>query len=235
MNRTERLLNLLQVLRSYRYPVSGQKLAERLNISIRTLYRDIATLQSQGAEVTGEVGIGYVLRSGYFMPPLMFSQTEVEALMLGIHWVSTFGDQSLASAADTALSKIREVLPRGIKDGMGAVPLRVGPPASKKLREEDLSLLREAIRREHKLEISYRSKTGEQTERIVWPFAIGYFGDGRILACWCEKKQSYRHFRTDHILTTTVLNEHYPRRREILFKEWRSAQLEKLKIHDVPT
>ena len=227
MNRTERLLHLLQVLRSYRHPVSGQKLAERLGCSIRTLYRDIATLQSQDAEITGEAGIGYVLRSGYFMPPLMFSQTEVEALMLGMLWVSTFGDQPLASAADTALAKIREVLPRNIKDGMGAVPLRVGPRASKKLMEEDLSLLREAIRHEYKIKISYRPKTGERTEGTVWPFAIGYFGDGRILACWCEEQKSYRHFRTDHITTATILNERYSRRREILFKEWRAGQLEK--------
>lgn len=225
MNRTERLLNLLQILRSYRYPVSGEKLAERMNISIRTLYRDIATLQSQGAEITGEAGIGYVLRSGYFMPPLMFSQTEVEALILGMQWVSAFADQSLSKAADTALSKIREVLPKSIKDGMGAVPLRVGPPASKQLREEDLSLLRKAIRSEHKLQITYHAKIGIQTDRVVWPFAIGYFADSRILVCWCEKRQNYRHLRTDCILSIKFLHEHYPRRREILFKEWRSSQI----------
>ena len=115
---------------------------------------------------------------------------------------------------------------------MGAVPLRVGPPATRKLKEEDLTLLREAIRRESKVLITYKSKTGYQTERVVWPFTIGYFGEGRILVGWCEKQEGYRHLRTDQIIATIVLSEHYPRRREILFKEWRAAQLEKLKIPD---
>ena len=141
----------------------------------------------------------------------------------------------MARAAETALAKIREVLPKSIKDGMGAVPLRVGPPASKKLIEENLTELRDAIRREYKLKITYQSKSGGQSERIIWPFAIGYFNDGRILACWCEKQQDYRHFRTDQILTTKMLNEHFPRRREILFKEWRSIQLERLKLPGIPT
>src|SRR5581483_9434258 len=116
MNRTERLLTLLQVLRRYRHPVSGQRLADELNISIRTLYRDIATLQSQGADIEGEPGVGYILRPGFFIPPLMFSQTEMEALMLGMLWVSTFADRPLAKAASDALSKIKEVLPSNIRD-----------------------------------------------------------------------------------------------------------------------
>src|SRR3989338_2462102 len=111
MNRTERLLNLLQILRSYSYPVSGQRLAERLNISIRTLYRDIATLQAQGAEIEGEVGIGYILKPTFFLPPLMLTQTEMQALLLGTQWVSQFGDAPLSKAATEALNKIVDVLP----------------------------------------------------------------------------------------------------------------------------
>ena len=96
MSRTERLLQLLQVLRRHRQAVSGQYLADELNISLRTLYRDIATLQGQGADIAGEAGVGYVLRPGYLIPPLMFSQTEMDALMLGMRWVSTFADASLS-------------------------------------------------------------------------------------------------------------------------------------------
>lgn len=222
VSRTERLLSLLQLLRTYRYPVSGLKLAERMNVSIRTLYRDIATLQAQGAEIQGEAGVGYVLRSGYFIPPLMFSEMEVEALMLGMHWVSTFGDRSLAQASQHALSKIRDVLPKNIKNGMGAVPLRVGPPPSDKLKEEDLSLLRESIRNERKLKIVYK------TERVIWPFAIGYFPEGRILVGWCEKSQGFRHFRTDGIGALEILKERYPTRREVLFQDWKASQLKSL-------
>ncbi len=226
MNRTQRLLDLIQILRGYRYPVRGEKLAERLGISIRTLYRDIATLQAQGAEILGEPGVGYVLRPGFFMPPLMFSETEVEALMLGMHWVSYFADHSLSHAADAAIAKIREVLPKNLKDGMGAVPLRVGPPVSEKMREEDLSTLRKAIREERKIEIEYCSEKKEISIRTVWPFAIGYFSEGRILAAWCETRKDFRHFRTDRILSLNIFDQRYPRRREILYKEWKS-QLDK--------
>lgn len=227
MNRTERLLTLLQIFRKHRRPVSGQKLADELNISIRTLYRDIATLQSQGADIEGEPGVGYILRPGFFIPPLMFSQTEMEALMLGILWVSTFGDRPLAKAAADVLSKIKEVLPVKIRSGMGAVPLRVGPPISKKCQNEDLSILRDAIRDEFKIKIIYESKDNRQSQSVIWPFAIGYFNNGRILVGWCEQQGTYRHFQTDRIISLTVLNERYPRRRESLFREWQGSQMNK--------
>lgn len=151
MTRTERLLTLLQVLRSYRYPVSGQRLAERLNISLRTLYRDIATLQSQGAEIVGEAGVGYILKSSFFLPPLMFSQAEIEALLLGTQWVSQYGDAPLAKAAAEALSKVTAVLPIKIKNGMNSFALRVGPPMQEILAKEDLTILRDAIRNQKKI------------------------------------------------------------------------------------
>ncbi len=232
MNRTERLLNLLQVLRSHRYPVNGQRLAERLNVSIRTLYRDIATLQSQGAEITGEPGVGYVLKAGYFIPPLMFSQAEVEALMLGMLWVSNFGDRPLSKAAVSALSKIREVLPEKVKGGVSHVSLRVGPPQASKLEQEDLSLLREVIRLEQKLKIVYKSKRTSE-ELVVWPIAIGYFSDGRILVGWCQKQRNFRHFHTLGIESMIPLDEKLPVKRETLFYKWQSEQFTKLSIHPV--
>ncbi len=222
--RTERLLILLQALRSRHQPASGQSLADELGVSVRTLYRDIATLQALGAEIEGEVGVGYVLRPGYFLPPLMLSQTEIEALTLGMRWVSTFADRPLAISAKNALAKIEAVLPADLREGIGAVSLRVGPPASTEAEEEDLSGLRQAIRNEKKLEILYRDRGANQRERIVWPFAIGYFVDGRILAAWCELRGDYRHFRTANILRARALNENTPRRRSELFREWRAFQ-----------
>jgi predicted DNA-binding transcriptional regulator YafY len=207
--------------------VSGQKLADELAISIRTLYRDIATLQLQGADIEKEAGIGYVLHPGFFIPPLMFSETEMEALMLGTLWVSSFADRSLAKAASDVLSKIKDVLPSNIRNSVGAVPLRVGPPRADN-KDEDLSTLRDAIRRERKIEIHYCAKDGRKSQRIIWPFAIGYFPDSRILVGWCEKQQAYRHFSTDGIMSVTVLNERYPRRRESLFREWYSTETKKV-------
>lgn len=228
MTRAERLLSLLQVLRTYRYPVSGQKLAERMNISLRTLYRDIVSLQAQGAEIEGEVGIGYILKPGFFLPPLMFSQTEIEALLLGTQWVSQYGDAPLSKAATNALGKIKDVLPGTIKNSMNSFALRVGPPMQESLANEDLTILREAVRKQKKIRLDYQSPEGKRSQRIIWPFTMGYFTDCRILVAWCEKQRDYHHFNTTGIITAEILNESYPRARDSLFREWQALQLLKL-------
>lgn len=222
--RTERLLDLLQVLRLHHAPVSGRVLADELGISIRTLYRDIATLQALGADIEGEPGLGYVLRPGYFLPPLMLSPAEIEALTLGMRWVSTFADRSLAASARNAMAKLQSVLPPDLMDVADAVPLRVGPPPPIEIADEDLSALRQAIRSERKLEILYRDQAGNERARIVWPFAIGYFADGRVLAAWCELRGDFRHFRTTAILDARALGMSYPRRRTALFQEWCASE-----------
>jgi predicted DNA-binding transcriptional regulator YafY len=229
MNRTERLFNLLQVLRSYRYPVRGQKLAERLNVSIRTLYRDIATLQSQGAEIVGEPGVGYVLKAGFFIPPLMFSQSEIEALMLGLLWVSNFGDRPLSKASLSGLSKIREVLPEKVKNSTSHATLRVGPPQRSELQLEDLSALREAIREGQKIKIVLKGKPKSE-ELIVCPLALGYFTDGRILVGWCQKQKKFRHFRTLDIDSISPIKEKFSFQREVLFQRWQAEQFARLGI-----
>lgn len=227
MNRTERLLNLLQILRSYRYPVSGQRLAERLNISIRTVYRDIATLQAQGAEIEGEVGIGYVLKPTFFLPPLMFTQTEVEALLLGARWVIQYGDAPLSKSATDALNKILDVLPNTIKNNVNAFSLRVGPPASERMANEDLTELRDAIANQKKISIVCQSDNGNETQQTVWPFTIGYFTNERILVAWSDKQKNYQHFKTKHITSIKILDERYSGSKENLFREWQALQLRK--------
>ena len=225
MNRTERLLNLLQILRGYRYPVSGERLAERLGISIRTLYRDMATLQAHGAEIIGEVGIGYILKPTFFLTPLMFTQIEIKALLLGMQWVLQYGDAPLSKGAAGALNKISDVLPAKIKSNMNTFTLRVGPPASERLAKEDLSVLREAINNQKKISMVYESQDGKQSQRIVWPFTIGYFTDKRILVAWCEVQEDYRHFKTDRISSLKILDECYPASKDSLFREWQTLQL----------
>lgn len=227
MTRTERLLQLLQILRRHRLPVSGARLAAELGISLRTLYRDIATLQHQGAHIDGEPGVGYVLKPGFMLPPLMFAQSEMEALMLGMRWVATYADRPLALAAIDAQAKIEAVLPREMREGLGAVSLRVGPPGPAHLAAENLSTLREAIRRERKLDIVYASAAGEESRRTVWPFALGYFTHMRILAAWCEMRGEFRHFRTDRLLAVTVLPEPSPRRRRDLLRAWLALQTDR--------
>lgn len=227
MNRTARLLHLLQILRSYRYPVSGQRLAERLNISIRTVYRDIATLQAQGAKIEGEVGIGYILKPSFFLPPLMFTQIEMEALLLGTRWVTQYGDAPLSQAAQEALNKIQDVLPTNIKNNTNAFALRVGPPAAVDMITEDLSSLRAAIANQQKICIVYPAENDKTTTQVVWPFTIGYFTNERILVAWCEKQKNYQHFKTNHILSLQILDERYAGSKDHLFREWQALQLRK--------
>ena len=227
MNKPERLLQLLQVLRSYRYAVSGERLADRLGISIRTLYRDIAALQAMGAEIEGETGVGYILKPTFFLPPLMFTKTELEALLLGTQWVSQYGDAPLSEGAKDALHKIFDVLPTSIKNDNNAFTLRVGPPVSETLAKEDLSIIRDAITKQNKIKLVYKSQDDKETPRIIWPFTIGYFTDGRILVAWSEKKNDYQHFKTDRIISLEVLDEHYSRSKDSLFREWQTMQLRK--------
>ncbi|MDH5188687.1 MAG: YafY family transcriptional regulator [Rhodospirillaceae bacterium] len=222
--RSERLLILLQILRQQSRPVSGKFLSNKLKISIRTLYRDIADLQAMGADIQGEPGVGYVLRGGFFLPPLMFSRTEIEALILGIKWVSSFADKPLADASMDALAKIGAVIPPEIANPTDMVSLRVGPPSEKKLSRENLNSLRKAIRNERKINIDYEDASGRKTTRIIWPFAIGYFVDGRILVGWCEKRAGYRHFKTERIASVRTIKEPYPKRKSELLKEWKKLQ-----------
>ena len=223
MSRTERLLDLLQILCRHRAPMTGGALASELGISIRTLYRDIATLQGQGAEIEGEPGLGYVLRPGFMLPPLMFSSDELEALVLGASWVGRqIDDSRLSAAASNALSKIAAVLPPDLRQQIDAAATIVvssrRPPAPTQI---DAALLRDAIRKEIKLRIGYRDDAGRETERVIWPFLIGFFEQHKVVSAWCELRNDYRHFRLDRIATAAPTGERLPRRRNALLKEWR--------------
>lgn len=224
MSRAQRLLDLLQLLRQHRYPVSGATLAAALGISLRTLYRDIATLQQQGAQIDGEPGMGYVLRPGFLLPPLMFSPEEIEALVLGSRWVVDRADSRLAVAARNALAKVAAVLPEELRRELDSAGLLVGPGEFIAAGDADLVAIRQAIRSEHKLQIHYQDGQQGQSQRTVWPFALAFFDHVRVLVAWCELRQDFRHFRTDRIRHLEVSKERYPRRRQVLLKQWRELQ-----------
>ena len=222
MSRSERLLDLIQVLRRHRRPVSGQALADELGISLRTVYRDIQTLIGQGAAIDGEAGIGFVLRPGFVLPPLMFTDEEIEALVLGLRFVARQTDAPLERAAADALAKIAAVLPDDLRDRVADVGLIAAPVAVAEA--IDLAPLRAAIRSEHKVVLDYADKQGERTRRTIWPIAIGFFERTRVIAAWCELRADFRHFRTDRIAALRLTGRRYPQRRRALMRQWRESE-----------
>ena len=223
MSRAERLLHLMQLLRRRRAPASGTELAGELGVSLRTFYRDIASLKAQGAAIEGEPGMGYVLRPGFTLPPLMLSEEEIEALVLGSRWVARHTDPELAEAARNALAKIHAVLPARLRHELESNALLM-PSARDAPPEALLATVRRAIRDERKLKLAYRDAAGVASERVVWPFALGFFEQTRMVAAWCERRAGYRHFRVDRIGALQVLEDRYPRRRQELLKAWRAAE-----------
>lgn len=194
-----------------------------MGVSLRTLYRDIASLQAQGATIEGEPGVGYVLKPGFLLPPLMFTPEEVEALVLGSRWVADRADARMRDAALSALARIGAVVPPDLKEEMETSALLVVPGAPFPVDAVDPALLRKAIRTERRLSLNYRDEAGTASQRVVWPFALAFFDRVRLLLAWCELRQDYRSFRTDRILQAEVSSDRYPARRQALMKSWREA------------
>lgn len=221
MSRAARLLVLMQALRRRRRAVAAADLAAELGVSLRTIYRDIATLVAEGAPIDGAAGLGYRLREGFFLPPLMLTEEEADAVMLGLRLVAQRVDASLAEAAEEALAKIAAILPPAMEDAAagspllaGSTPGAAGPP--------HLAALREAMRSEHKMRLRYSDAAGKASERTVWPIAIGFFTAAEVLVAWCELRQDFRHFRLDRIGAATTLPDRLPKRRRVLLAEWRA-------------
>ncbi|WRH89897.1 YafY family protein [Nguyenibacter sp. L1] len=207
-------------MRRRRHPVTAGTLAAELGVSVRTAYRDIATLTAQGAAIEGEAGIGYMLRPGYLLPPLRFTEDELDALILGLRLVRQRGDEDLEHAAANVLAKISAVLPDTHENVVETSGMLAGPAGRNEM--PCLAVIRQAMRDETKLHLRYTDKKGIATERVVWPVAIGFFEAAEVLAAWCEKRDDFRHFRLDRIAAVTSGSERYPRRRRILLAEWRT-------------
>ena len=221
MGRTQRLLTLMDALRRHRRPVTAATLADELSVSVRTIYRDVQSLVGLGAPIDGEAGLGYLLRGGFFLPPLMFDEDEVEALVLGARWVERQPDPALADAARNALAKIAAAAPKNLRDAMAETGLWAPPGMTP--RTINLQPIREAIRREHKLALAYVDGSGKPTERTIWPIGLAFYEGRETIAAWCELRDGFRHFRTDRVGALTATGERYPRRRAVLVKEWRKA------------
>lgn len=223
MSRAQRLLDLLQLLRRHRRAVTGAVLADELGVSLRTLYRDIDALKAQGAPIDGAAGLGFVLHPGFTLPPLMFSDEEVEALVLGSRWVSERADGPLGAAARNVLAKIGAVLPEALKTRMDTSGLLIGPGAP--IGDgAAMATVRAAMGAERRVLMSYADEDGAASERVIWPVALAFYDQVRVLVAWCELREGFRHFRVDRIATLEMTAERFPRRRAVLLKEWHASQ-----------
>lgn len=214
-----RLFSIIQTLRAAKQPVRAKQLSEELEVSLRTVYRDIAELQMQGVPISGEAGIGYILKPGFDLPPLMLTADELEAAWLGAQWVIRSGDAALAKGARTLIEKINTITPRHLQHVILNSPAAI-PTTIESLPDAiNMVDLRNAIRDQKKIGIVYRTAT-KCSNRIVWPIVIAYFETVRVLAAWCESKNAFRHFRTDRIEVLEVLEERYPKPKGELINEW---------------
>ncbi len=231
MRRTERLFQIIQILRANRSPVTGQSLAEELEISLRTLYRDMAELIAQHVPVTGEAGTGYVLDDGYDMPPLMLTADELEAAALGAAWVVARADPSLARNARDLLTKLSSAIPTELRPIILDAGLRTVSTRPKIVERFDGAILRQAIRERLKLQIVYQDQNGTISDRVIWPLFIAYFDEVRIVVAWCENRTDYRHFRTDRIQSLDRLHDKYPGRRASLIRVWEEVRAKENPSH----
>lgn len=220
MRRADRLIRIIQILRRHRRPVKGQDMAQELEVSLRTLYRDIADLMADGVPIRGEAGVGYVLGQGYDLPPLMLTPDEVEAVILGLRWVMRRGDADLVRAAEDAAAKVGTVLPPPLKAVLFDAALIV-PPSWKLIADNvDVAAIRKAIREQRKVAMEYRDEQAAATQRVIWPIAISYFEAQRLVIAWCELRADFRTFRTDRMSNIVVQQEKYQERRKVLLKRW---------------
>lgn len=222
MSRSHRLFDLLQNLRRHRGVVSGAVLAAEADVSLRTIRRDIALLQAMGADIDAQAGVGYVLRPGFLLPPLSFTEEELHALVVGAQWVARQPDAALAQAIRNALAKIDGVLSPAMRPALDDSSFYVGSGMGRSAEGLDMEQCRRALREQRKMKIAYREGDAV-SERVVWPIMLGLTEADRSVAAWCETSGAYAVFRSDRIVRADVLEERYHRNRRQMVKEWRAS------------
>jgi len=217
MSRSIRLFEIIQILRHAHSPVTAQAIGNALEVTKRTIYRDIAALQAMRLPIDGEAGIGYVMRSGFDLPPLMFTEDELEAIVVGLALLGRTGDRGLERAAQRAASKISDVLP---EDASRPVPLHVSRWHRIPNSSVEASALRRFIREEAELKITYLDLKGRRTNRNIRPIALIYYIEVMVLTAWCELRQAFRQFRVDRIEECEPTGNHFAGLSKELREAW---------------
>lgn len=220
MRRADRLFQIIQILRRSTRPVTAAALAGELETSKRSVYRDIAALIGQRVPVRGEAGVGYVLESGFDLPPLMLTSDEVEAAVLGAQWVVGHGDESLARAARDLIAKIAVTVPENLRPLILDPAARTAPGWKIPADGLDVARARAWMRSGRKIALVYRDSEDRETKRVIWPVVIGYLDAARMLIGWCELRKDFRSFRVDRVTRATFLDERFPGRPAALRAKW---------------
>lgn len=208
LRRADRLFDILRILRGARQPVTAASIADELEVTARTVYRDIATLQARRIPIEGAAGIGYVLRRGFELPPLMFTEDEAEAIAVGVRLLARTGDPGLQKAAESVLSKVTLVVPDPLREYLSTAPVYVSKSGAPVPAQRDLpTTIRHAIRDSRKIRMAYRDEQGRDTQRVIQPFAVAYYTEATLVCAWCELRNEIRHFRTDRVVSAEVLDE----------------------------
>ncbi len=227
MRRADRLFQIIQILRRSRRAVTAVEIARELEVSPRTVYRDVADLIGQRVPVRGEAGFGYILDDAFDMPPLMLTPDEIEAAVLGAQWVAGRGDPVLANAARDLIAKITSVVPDRLRMLIDDPSIGTRPAIRHTPDGIDMAQARVWIREARKIRLDYRDERGSTSQRVIWPVIIGFFDETRMLAAWCELRQDFRHFRTDRIVDAAFLEERHGVRPGILRQRWKRDMAEK--------
>ena len=227
MPRSDRLFDIIQRLRTASKPTTAATLAADLEVTPRTVYRDIATLQARRVPIEGAAGVGYVLRKGFDLPPLNFTIDEIEAIAVGARMVNRLKDPKLQQAAQSVLAKVTVVVPERLRPHIADAPIWVSPGMTPEAEGADLAEVRAAIRDSAKLYIAYADERGRRTNRVIWPIAMAYYVDVTLIGAWCELRADYRNFRVERIASSRVLDEHFDQDNGRLFREWSALPKEK--------
>ena len=232
MRRADRLFQIIQIMRRARAPITADAIAEELETSKRTVYRDIATLMGQRVPIRGEAGLGYVLDQGFDLPPLMLTPDEIEAAVLGAQWVASRGDPSLARAAQDLIAKIGASVPERLRPYVLEPAGRAVPGwRAQEPDRMDMAQVRNAIRGGRKIVMTYRDEQERLSERTIWPVTVGYHETVRLLVAWCELRAAFRNFRTDRVVRADFLEDRYPERPALLRARWRAEIEEERRRH----
>ncbi len=233
MRRADRLFQIVQLLRRSSRPLTAEAIAAELETSKRSVYRDIAALMAQRVPIRGEAGVGYVLGSGFDMPPLMLTSDEIEAAVLGAQWVAGRGDPALARAARDLIAKIAATVPERLRPVVLEPAVASAPTwRAHEIERLDMGQVRAWIHAGRKLTLHYADEQGRETRRTVWPLLIGYRETTRLLVAWCESREDFRTFRTDRVVEAVFLEDRFPGRPAQLRARWQAIMDEERRRYE---